>query len=179
MKNKDRDQGIPLVTAINLLLAIFCYLTKAEADGILQGEYDIHFNDMAGFLKNVMYFEQQSSGFKDAGDVKFRLGWGIIMVVVTSVLVFFGFYVLKMKDFSLFYVISPAANIMSLCVLSIACTMDLDEFLKYGGLDVYTLNLNGGFTFWGWSFLGLSILQVIDIGYALVKSIREKIGMTL
>lgn len=99
------------------------------------------------------------------------------MIVITSVLVFFGFYVLKMKDCSLFYVISPLANIMSLYVLAVACTIDLDEFLKYGGLNVYTLNLNGGLTFWGWSFLGLSILQIIDIGFSFGKSIREKIGI--
>jgi len=178
-KNKDRNQTIPLLTTINLVLGVFFYLTKAETNVVLNGEYDLYLREMVGFAKNIMYFEQISSGYVEASDRKLRIGWGIVTVIVVSVLVLFCFYVLKMNDCSAFYIISPITNIVNLFLILFLGKEDLLMFIRYGGLDLSNVtNTSSGFTFAGWVFLILSILQIIEILGAKVIKSNQKANKT-
>ncbi len=174
-KNKDRNQTIPLLTTINLVLGIFFYLAKAEADTILNGIYNVRLREMVGFTKNILYYELLDVGTTDSSDRKLRIGWGIVTVVVAAIVVLFCFYVLKMNDCSVFYIISPITNIVDLFVILVAVKGDLPMFMRYGGLDFSdATNLSSGFTFAGWVFLILSILQIIEIlGTKVIKSNQE------
>jgi len=178
-ENKDRNQTIPLLTTINLVLGVFFYLTKAETNVVLNGEYDLYLREMVGFAKNIMYFEQISSGYVGASDRELRIGWGIVTVIVVSVLVLFCFYVLKMNDCSAFYIISPITNIVNLLLILFLGKEDLLMFIRYGGLDLSNVtNTSSGFTFAGWVFLILSILQIIEILGAKVIKSNQKANKT-
>lgn len=163
-QNKDRNQTIPLLTTINLVLGIFFYLTKAETNAVLNGEYGLFLREMVGFTKNIMYFEHTNSGFTESSDRKLRIGFGIVTVVIAAILVLGGFYVLKMKDCSAFYIISPITNIVNLFLILFLGKQDMLMFISYGGLDLSDVTgTSSGFTFAGWIFLILSIIQIIEI----------------